>query len=83
MVNLLLIAAYLMLGGALFGWWEDWDMLTGCYFSFITLTTIGFGDLVPGNSFLELDDGFMAAIKMTVTVLYCIFGQYTSFFLII
>ncbi|XP_050690481.1 TWiK family of potassium channels protein 7-like isoform X2 [Eriocheir sinensis] len=74
-VNLCLIAVYLMLGGALFSWWENWDALSAIYFSFITLATIGFGDYVPGRSFLDLHDGASAALKMLATVLYCIFGM--------
>lgn len=30
-------------------------MLDGVYFSFITVSTIGLGDLVPGNSITKLD----------------------------
>lgn len=74
-VNLCIITVYLMLGGVLFSWWENWDLLESVYFTFITLTTIGFGDYVPGNSFLDLSDGLMAAMKMLVTVLFCLFGQ--------
>ncbi|GFO13228.1 potassium channel subfamily k member 16 [Plakobranchus ocellatus] len=28
---------------------EDWSYLEGMYYSVITLTTVGFGDLVPGE----------------------------------
>jgi len=33
----------------MFTLWEEWDYLAGCYFCFVTLSTIGFGDLVPGT----------------------------------
>ncbi|XP_045128906.1 TWiK family of potassium channels protein 7-like isoform X1 [Portunus trituberculatus] len=74
-VNMCVIAAYLMMGGALFSWWENWDSITAIYFSFITLTTIGFGDYVPGKSFLALHGSASATLKMLVTVFYCLFGM--------
>ncbi|KAK4307533.1 hypothetical protein Pmani_020680 [Petrolisthes manimaculis] len=74
-VNLCVIFVYLLAGGVLFSWWEGWRQIQSVYFTFITLTTIGFGDLVPGNSFLDLSDGLMAAFKMAVTVAYCLFGM--------
>ena len=44
------IALYIFLGSVLFGAWEGWEPLDAAYFSFITISTIGFGDLVPGSS---------------------------------
>ena len=50
-VSLVLIAGYVSLGALMFGLWEDsWDFLIGSYFCFVTLSTIGFGDFVPGTS---------------------------------
>lgn len=46
---LLVMAAYIAGGAWLFSAFEDtWTPLEGAYFCFITLTTIGFGDFVPG-----------------------------------
>ena len=49
-VSLLLMFGYIMLGAFLFALSEDWDTLVAAYFCFITLSTIGFGDYVPGTS---------------------------------
>ena len=48
-VSLFIIATYIFGGALLFSMWEDWDYLVGSYFCFITLSTIGFGDFVPGS----------------------------------
>lgn len=40
--------SYILLGASLFKAWENWDYLDGSYFCFISLSSIGFGDLVPG-----------------------------------
>ena len=46
----IIVAAYILAGAIVFSMWEDdWDLLNGAYFCFITLSTIGFGDLVPGQ----------------------------------
>ncbi|XP_066951194.1 TWiK family of potassium channels protein 7-like [Macrobrachium rosenbergii] len=74
-VNLCLVGSYLVMGGFLFGWWEGWDLITAIYFTFITLSTIGFGDYVPGNSFSDDTDAVTATLKMLATVLFCFFGM--------
>ena len=48
-INMILIVFYLMMGAVIFSNWEGWDIGSACYFSFVTLSTIGFGDMVPGN----------------------------------
>lgn len=32
---------------------EEWDYIEGLYYSFITISTIGFGDFVAGESCLS------------------------------
>ena len=50
-ISLTVMVSYVCGGAVLFGQWEDWDFLDGSYFCFISLSTTGFGDLVPGDSF--------------------------------
>lgn len=47
-VTVLLLSGYIVIGSVLFGQWEGWDYVKASYFCFITLSTIGFGDYVPG-----------------------------------
>jgi potassium channel subfamily K protein len=75
MVNLMLIFGFLFLGAMAFSSWEDWDLGTALYFSFVTLTTIGFGDKWPEKSFLNYADGIGPFMQMMVTVVYSIFGK--------
>ncbi|XP_045539207.1 potassium channel subfamily K member 18-like [Papilio machaon] len=43
------MVGYIMFGSMIFGLWEKWDQLDGAYFCFISLSSIGFGDFVPGE----------------------------------
>ncbi|XP_015185392.1 PREDICTED: potassium channel subfamily K member 9-like isoform X1 [Polistes dominula] len=44
-----IMVGYVIAGALLFSKWEDWNMLDGSYFCFVSLSTIGFGDIVPGD----------------------------------
>uniref|UniRef100_A0A1I8IZX5 Ion_trans_2 domain-containing protein n=1 Tax=Macrostomum lignano TaxID=282301 RepID=A0A1I8IZX5_9PLAT len=71
-VTILLLILYILLGAAVFRIWEKWTLIEGTYFSFITLSTIGFGDYVPGK-----DGPFNSMTVITellVGALYCFFG---------
>jgi len=70
-VSLLLIAGYVSVGALMFGLWEsDWDFLVGSYFCFITLSTIGFGDFVPGTG----PDAWASQEKLCLCSVYLIVG---------
>lgn len=48
---LVILISYISIGTVIFSMWENWSMVDGAYFCFVTLSTIGFGDLVPNKTF--------------------------------
>lgn len=70
-VTMIVIAGYIFGGALLFGLWENWDNLQSAYFCFITLSTIGFGDVVPGTDF----DNPTATAQMILGAIYVLFGM--------
>lgn len=70
-VCLVIVGSYVFLGAMMFSLWEEkWDYLTGSYFCFITLSTIGFGDIVPGYSL----DSWQSQGKQVMCTTYLLFG---------
>ncbi|KAL8588121.1 hypothetical protein ACOMHN_059495 [Nucella lapillus] len=71
-VTLLLVTGYILGGATMFSMWEeDWNFLEGSYFCFITLSTIGFGDFVPGTSL----DSWAAQEKWIACCVYLLLGM--------
>jgi hypothetical protein len=68
-VVLAFLVGYICIGAAVFSAWEEWSYLDGAYFSFITLSTIGFGDLVPGSKVLEQGE-----TKLVACIVYLVVG---------
>lgn len=71
-VTMAVVAGYLFMGSLLFGVWEDWDWLKAAYYCFVTIATIGFGDVVPGSaSFDRAGD----QLKMIGATIYIVLGM--------
>ena len=71
-VNIMVITCYIVFGAMLFGLWEKWDLVKASYFCFVTVTTIGFGDVVPGSASFEKEaDQYM----MILSSIYMILGM--------
>ncbi|ESO12042.1 hypothetical protein HELRODRAFT_63599 [Helobdella robusta] len=71
-VTLFLIASYVFLGALLFAVWIPLEWMDAAYFSFITFSTIGFGDIVPSTTDLNDTSG---QLKMVGTALYMVTGM--------
>ena len=69
-VSFALMVGYIGVGALLFSIVEDWKYLVASYFCFVTLSTIGFGDYVPGTSL----DASASQEKMVLCALYLVFG---------
>lgn len=81
-LSLTVMISYICGGAILFGELENWDFLNGSYFCFITLTTIGFGDMVPGDAVKddENEEDLLAILpgvnlQFIFCSLYIIFGM--------
>uniref|UniRef100_A0A0X3NKD4 Potassium channel subfamily K member 18 n=1 Tax=Schistocephalus solidus TaxID=70667 RepID=A0A0X3NKD4_SCHSO len=48
-LSISIMTTYILIGAIVFCIWEDDNYLKWSYFCFVTLSTIGFGDIVPGT----------------------------------
>lgn len=60
---LFILIAYILCGAFVYSLWEDWSFFESCYFVFISMLTIGFGDYVPQHP-----------MRMMASIIYLIFG---------
>lgn len=62
-VALTILITYILCGAAVYSIWEEWSFFEACYFVFVSMSTIGFGDFVPQHP-----------IRMMCSIIYLIFG---------
>ncbi|EFA08415.2 TWiK family of potassium channels protein 7-like Protein [Tribolium castaneum] len=71
-ICLMIMVGYICGGALLFCKWEDWEFMDAFYFCFISLSTIGFGDLVPGDKIYRRgDDEFLVDEVLELTFVIC------------
>jgi len=63
------------MGATLFGVWENWEVMEAAYFCFVTISTIGFGDIVPaaasgivkkGDAIILIIDGIYIVLGLAI-----------------
>lgn len=69
-VTMIIITGYLATGALLFNNFEQWSLVQAGYFCYITLSTIGFGDFVPGQK----ENDSEAGLKLILGAVYILFG---------
>lgn len=75
------VAAALVLTGTLFYWrFEDWTIVESLYFSIVTLTTVGYGDLSPTTAGTQIFTIFyiLTGIGVFVALLASVAQQYIA-----
>ena len=73
------VAAALVVTGTLFYWrFEDWTVVEALYFSVVTLTTVGYGDLHPTSAGTQIFTIFyiLTGIGVFVALLASVAQQY-------
>lgn len=62
-VAIVILVLYIIIGAVVYNLWEQWTFFESFYFVFISMSTIGLGDLVPDHP-----------IFMMCSILYLVFG---------
>ncbi len=48
-IAVIILLGYVLFGGFMYTIWEEWDYIESFYFIFISISTIGFGDVLPAH----------------------------------
>ncbi|MBN3288444.1 KCNKI protein, partial [Polyodon spathula] len=75
-VIVVVVFAYILFGACVLPNWEtEWEPFDAFYFCFITLTTIGFGDLVPSHPNFFMLTSLFIIVGMTIMSMAFKLGQ--------
>lgn len=70
-ITMIILTLYIILGAVIFHQFENWGLVAAGYFCYITLTTIGFGDFVPGQT----EGDSQSSLKLIAGAIYLLFGM--------
>lgn len=62
------VAGFIFIGTSVYHSLEDWTWIQSFYFTVVTLTTVGYGDLTPSNDSTRLFTAWFILIGVTVVV---------------
>jgi potassium channel subfamily K member 18 len=62
-VAIVILVIYIFIGAVIYNTWENWSFFESFYFVFISMSTIGLGDLVPDHPH-----------RMMASIMYLVFG---------
>lgn len=65
-IALLTLFALVIVGTFAYNYLEGWSLIDSFYFTAMTLTTIGFGDLVPSSGFSKVFTSFYAFVGVGI-----------------
>ncbi|KRZ89961.1 TWiK family of potassium channels protein 9, partial [Trichinella sp. T8] len=69
--------SHIFLGAMILPQWEDMDFFSAFYFSFVTITTVGFGDIVPRKyEYLPLTLAYVTVGLALATLMVQVMGHY-------
>lgn len=72
-----ILIVYISIGTAIFSVWENWSFVDGAYFCFVTISTIGFADLVPRKTFQGPDLQLFACCTYLIVGLILVTMSFT------
>ncbi|ESO07021.1 hypothetical protein HELRODRAFT_77067 [Helobdella robusta] len=65
-VALAIAFVYIFFGAFIYTRWENWDYFESFYFTFISLSTIGFGDVIPDHPLFFLSSFVYVGIGLSL-----------------